>query len=303
MRRVAGDGEAVEPDDRAFLRNRVGDLDALPGFRRAVAGDEHVAAPPHAHADLAVGQIVDVLRGVEVPDVRPDLQHVLLEQLDVLLLLAVRIAPEVAHEVREDLGGGVEQGHAALRELRDHFRIVEHAPAIDRRVRQDLLHLVDVVTDAGGPPHVGDGVLVAGVVGGEPFEDRLLEVAVVLQLAPVEPGEDARLDLALHEARARDHDVVAAVAGEELRFEHLVGVEDVVVDLDPGALLEVRDGVLGDVVGPVVDVEDLLFRGARSVRGPERDRRRHSQPVLSGHLDTLPCRGSRCAAVRRLRPV
>jgi hypothetical protein len=39
----------------------------------------------------------------------------------------------------------------------------------------------------------------------------------------------------------------------------LVVVEVVVPDLDAGLLLEVRDRVLADVVGPVVDVEDLLL--------------------------------------------
>ena len=66
-------------------------------------------------------------------------------------------------------------------------------------------------------------------------------------------------DLALEEEARRHDDVIARAAGEELRLDHLVAVEDVVIDLDAGLRLELGDRVLGDVVGPVVDVEDLLF--------------------------------------------
>jgi hypothetical protein len=41
--------------------------------------------------------------------------------------------------------------------------------------------------------------------------------------------------------------------------QDLVVVEVVVPDLDAGLLLEVPERVFGDVVGPVVDIEDLLL--------------------------------------------
>jgi hypothetical protein len=49
--------------------------------------------------------------------------------------------------------------------------------------------------------------------------------------------------------------------------QDLVVVEVVVPDLDAGFLLEVLDRVFGDVVGPVVDVQDLLLFLARRGRG------------------------------------
>jgi hypothetical protein len=59
----------------------------------------------------------------------------------------------------------------------------------------------------------------------------------------------------------RHHDVVAGVAGQQLGLQHLVGVEHVVIDLDAVLLLEILDHGRVDVVGPVVDVEDLLGVG------------------------------------------
>jgi hypothetical protein len=58
----------------------------------------------------------------------------------------------------------------------------------------------------------------------------------------------------------RDHDVVAAAAGKQLGFEYLVGIEDVIDDLDAGFLGEFPDDRLVDVVGPVIDVDDALLR-------------------------------------------
>src|SRR5882757_3225886 len=67
------------------------------------------------------------------------------------------------------------------------------------------------------------------------------------------------------------------MACQQLGFEHLVGIEDIVVDLDAGLAGELlEDGGL-DVVGPVVDIEDLvlLTRRAGASRGgaPFRGRR------------------------------
>ena len=67
-------------------------------------------------------------------------------------------------------------------------------------------------------------------------------------------------DLALEEEAGGHDDVVAGAAGEQLGLEHLVGVEDVVVDLDAGLLGEVLEDRLVDVVRPVVDVDDALLR-------------------------------------------
>src|SRR6185503_11916250 len=54
----------------------------------------------------------------------------------------------------------------------------------------------------------------------------------------------------------------------QLRLEHLVGVEDVVIDLDARFLLEVRDHGLVDVVRPVINVENLLAGCALGGRRP-----------------------------------
>jgi hypothetical protein len=82
--------------------------------------------------------------------------------------------------------------------------------------------------------------------------------------------------LHLPEVGGGHHDVVAGPAGHHLGVEDLVGVEEVVPDLDAGLLLEVLDGVVGDVVRPVVDVEDLLLLGA-GVGGGEEDAGRREQ--------------------------
>jgi hypothetical protein len=43
----------------------------------------------------------------------------------------------------------------------------------------------------------------------------------------------------------------------------MVGVVDFVDDLDVGPALELGDGVVADVIGPVIDIQYALFRGRR----------------------------------------
>ena len=50
-----------------------------------------------------------------------------------------------------------------------------------------------------------------------------------------------------------------AERARELGVDDLVIVIDVVIDLDAGLRLEIGDRILGNIVGPVIDVEHRLF--------------------------------------------
>jgi hypothetical protein len=94
----------------------------------------------------------------------------------------------------------------------------------------------------------------------------------VRQLRFVELLEDAGLDLALEEVTGRRNHIVAGAAGEELRFEHVVGVEGIVAKLDSGRLGELLENLRIDIIGPVVDVQHpLALRGGRFGGKPQRD--------------------------------
>jgi hypothetical protein len=173
---------------------------------------------------------------------------------------------------RDDLGGGVEEAHPAGLELRQVLGLEDQVPGVVRHghVAERLLHLVHVDADGGVAPEPVDQVLVARIHVLEGLHDHRVVVLPVGQLRLVELLEQAALELHLPEVGGGHHDVVAGAAGHQLGVEDLVGVEAVVADLDAGLLLEVGDGVVGDVVGPVVDVEDLLLLGAGRCGGEER---------------------------------
>ena len=126
---------------------------------------------------------------------------------------------------------------------------------------RQLARLLDVVADAGRAPHVVDGVLVAGIVGGEALRDLRPDIGEVRQLRLVELLENAGLDLALEEIGGRHHHVVAGFAGQQLGLQRVVGIEGVVADLDAGLLGEILEHRRSDVVRPVVDVDDALAFG------------------------------------------
>ncbi len=196
--------------------------------------------------------------------------------------LAVRVLAEPQQHGAHHVGRILEHRDAAILEFRGHCRIEHQPPAVHRRVGHDRLDLRGVEADAGRAPHVHDTVLVARVVAGSALQQLRVEVGEVRQLRLVELPEYARLDLALEEVGARHHDVVARVAGEQLGLEHLVAVEHVVADLDPGLLLEVLDHGRVDVVRPVVDVEDLVLGGgAGGTGGRIRSRLRGLAPATS----------------------
>ncbi|MCY1399541.1 hypothetical protein D9M71_145990 [compost metagenome] len=73
--------------------------------------------------------------------------------------------------------------------------------------------------------------------------------------------EHTCFDLFGQEHVGRHHHIVAGVAGQQLGLERFVGVENVVDQFDLGILLEVHQGLWGDVVEPVVHAQGALFVG------------------------------------------
>ncbi|MNY33813.1 hypothetical protein D3C86_1681100 [compost metagenome] len=59
---------------------------------------------------------------------------------------------------------------------------------------------------------------------------------------------------------AREDQVIPAATGEHFGFQRLTAIHDVVDYLDPGFGSEPAEGVLGEIVGPVVQPEGLLIR-------------------------------------------
>ncbi len=195
---------------------------------------------------------------------RTDLHEQLFGLLQLVGLAAVRGIAQVMQGGGEDFGRRVEEGNTTGLQLLDVFRLEHQVPGIHRCVvAQHGLDLVDVVADADGAPHVGNRVLVARIARLQRLEQVLVEIFPVRQLGLVQLLEHAGLDLLGEEGVGRHHHVITGAAGQQLGFQHLVAVEDVVDDLDAGFLGEVLQGVFGDVVGPVVDVQNL-FLGLRS---------------------------------------
>ncbi|MNN71862.1 hypothetical protein D3C81_1878410 [compost metagenome] len=77
----------------------------------------------------------------------------------------------------------------------------------------------------------------------------------VRQLAAVQRQKGTGLGLAREEVVGWHHHIVAGAPGQQLAFQGFVGVEHVIDHLDPAAGLEVGQGGVADVVGPVVHAD------------------------------------------------
>ena len=92
--------------------------------------------------------------------------------------------------------------------------------------------------------------------------------------------------------RGRHHDVVAGRARQQFGLQGFIAVIDVVAHMNARLFLEVRHRIFRDVVGPVVQVEQLFFgvRGCAELRLQQRCRHRAGPALIHdgvGH-DGLP---------------
>jgi hypothetical protein len=179
---------------------------------------------------------------------------------------------QIIHRQLQHVLRRVEQSDAAVGKVPHHLRLEDHVEAVDRRVGHSRLDHVDVVGKAVDGMQIGHGVHVAGIGRRLDREHVRIEIAPVRQLAAVERRVDAGFYLAAEVAGGGADHVVAGVAGHHLGLECLIGIVGVVYHLDARAALEFGDGVLADVIRPVVDVQDPVVTAARGFAGTEQQR-------------------------------
>src|ERR1700753_2534311 len=84
--------------------------------------------------------------------------------LEIRLFGRVRIEPEIAPGVREDIVGRVQHVDAAILEFGQVLRLENDIPTVDLRAGpENALHRLDVVTDSRGSPHIVGAVLIVRI--------------------------------------------------------------------------------------------------------------------------------------------
>ena len=169
---------------------------------------------------------------------------------------------QVEDDLREDVAGGI-LDEDLVREL----GIAENPPAGSFLVR-DVLGVVD---DTGRAPHAADGVVVAVLVPGLDPVEASVDVGrdvdgIVGRIAEIvaDRQQEIGFEHLLDDVVRRADDIVIFVVLLDPREHELVDVEGVVLDLDVLArlllvpLLKIFDDRRIDVIGPIIDAQDLV---------------------------------------------
>ena len=164
--RISRHREDVEERQRPLLRNEVGNIHAVFGLFRAVRRLPDIARPADGHADIPVSQVVDVLRGVEVANIRTQLQEQVGCRTGVVVgLAAVWIFAEIVKHGGENLFWRIEERDAAAFQLLEVFRLQHHVPAVQLDVRaQRRFDFIHVIANTGGRPQVRHRVFILRIV-------------------------------------------------------------------------------------------------------------------------------------------
>ena len=268
MRRALRDQHGGEVLVGALLWHRKGEVD-IDAYRPCARLRQRIVARPrHRDADLLVRQRVQILGGIKGAHIGTHLQKQSLCCLVIPALRGIRVQPQISHGEQQRIRSRVEHGHAAIGEFRHDFRLEYHVQAVDRRVRHARLDHVDVVRKAVDGVQVGHGVRVPGIVNGLDRKHSRIEILPVRQLGRVQRNIDSGFDFPPEVFGGCNDHIVAGVAGQKPRVHGFLGIVNVVGHFDSGLLLELRDGVVTDEIGPVIDEKPLLLGGGGPDPGP-----------------------------------
>src|SRR5690554_1727831 len=207
---------------------------------------------------------------MEVGDVRAHRLDHFTAFLDVVGVVAVRVQADVGYGGTNHFFTRIQHSNATATsgQFAGYFRIKHQSPGIGRcGVTQNLLNAAFVVAITVGAPQVRQGELAARVHLFQIIHQVRVEVGHVRQLAVVQRYERLGRNLLGYVVVGGHHQVITGTARQQGRFQHLVAVIYVVDNLDAGFFGELRQGVLGDVVRPVVDTH---FLGCNNRRGTQR---------------------------------
>ena len=273
--RIRRHGEDVEERQRPLFRNIVGNIHPVFRFFRPVSRLPYVARPAYSDADITVRQVVDVLRGVEIANIRTQLQQQVGRRAGVVIgFSTVRIFAEIVQHGSENLFRGIQEGDAAAFQLFQIFRLHHQIPAVQRRIfAQHGFHFIDVVAYAGCRPQVRDRVFIVGVVLRDQLQYFRVEIFPVGKLTFIQRLEYPGRQLALKEARRRHHQVKTGAARHELTLQHFVGVKDVIHHFNTGLFFKIRHRIRRNIIRPVINMQGFLFGCERTGRnGHQRTR-------------------------------
>ncbi len=258
VRRVPRYGEHVEPEQGPLVGNHIADVHPVLRLLRAVARLDEIPVIAERDADITVGYGLDIDRGVDGAHVGTNLTQHRFDVGKILRRECVGIPAQVFEHQAHHAGRRVEEVDAALRQSGGIRGVEDQAPTIQRCVRQRVGHHFRVVADAVGSPRIHDTVRVTGVIERDPGHDGGVEIDEVGKLCLVEGQIGAAANLPLKEGSRRKDDIESAVSRQHPSFQRLIGIEIRDADLDTRHLFERCNGVGRQIVGPNVEIENLL---------------------------------------------
>ena len=240
-------------------------------FLRTAFGNVQIAAVADGHAQIAVGQAVDIARRAEAFHVAAHLFEQGVGGFQIGGVVAVRVFAHVFQHQRILLGGAVEEADAAAFQFGGVLRVEDQIPFVGghRRVAQGFGYLFGVDGQRVDAPEIRHGVFVARIDLAHQFQQFGVDIVVVRDLAFVDGAVRAGFNLAADVGNGWGDQVEARFAGQHFGFQHFVAVIEGLVDFDAGVFGEGFDGGGRDIVRPNIKVQfagGFLIAGCAVVR-------------------------------------
>ena len=190
MRRIRRDAHRIQDDERSLAGHDVGEINTGRCLLRSAAGLLDITGPPQREAYTPIREIGDVLRRIDIAYEGPYFSQNLGGGGNIEGIEPVRVASQINHYGIKNVHRRIDYCNSAVFELRRIARVEQQRPTVSWVRAESSAHLIDVITDAGRGPHVGNGIQIARVMYCQPAHD--------VRVAVDEIGKRGFVELAIH---------------------------------------------------------------------------------------------------------
>lgn len=257
---IGRDRNMVKKDKRELIRDRIEDIKKMIRILGEVEGMENIEGIEERNEDIEIGERIDILRRVEFEDIRKNIEIEIMWIMKIVRRRRVRVEKKIVKRRKKNLDGGIKKVNEEIFKIWSFLRIEKKVKGVDSVGEERLIDIGIIVEDEGSEKNVIEGILVERIIGWRKGRNIIKNIIEVRKIVIVEFKEKEWGNMEKKKLERWKKEVVEDEERKKIGLKNLVGVIEVVEEIDKGIIGEVIEDGIVDIIRKVIDIEKKIMR-------------------------------------------